>query len=408
MDDLARGYLELALALGNLQDGVVDAYYGPAEIREAAKRESVTADEAAQRASSLRSRVAREAGGQRAAWLSAQLQALETIARRLAGQEIGYLEEVERCFDATPEPTPAEAYARVHAELDVLLPPGDDLRSRLAARDKRLEIPAGLLPEVVEFIVADLERRCRRVFGVPAGESLAISFVKNEPWAAYNWYEGNLHSRIEINTDLPVRATGLIGLLSHEAYPGHHLEHAWKEQRLLVEAGRAESAVQLINTPEAYISEGLAELGRRYVLEPEEWQGLLVDVCTRSGLEMTPEGAAREWRINQATRGLRGSSGDAALMLHVEGRSVTEVHQFLERQALRTPEQADKDVSFITHPLWRAYVFCYAGGELLLQRWCAAAGDLSAQRERFFRLLSEQLTPSEIRADLAASGPTTP
>ena len=63
-------------------------------------------------------------------------------------------------------------------------------------------------------------------------------------------------------------------------------------------------------------------------------------------------------------------------------------------------EQADKSLEFIDHPLWRTYVFCYSGGEALLGAWCAAAGDIDAQRKRFFRLLTEQLTPSGMAADL--------
>jgi hypothetical protein len=33
MDDIALEYLLIALSLGELQDGIVDAYYGPTEVR---------------------------------------------------------------------------------------------------------------------------------------------------------------------------------------------------------------------------------------------------------------------------------------------------------------------------------------------------------------------------------------
>jgi hypothetical protein len=116
---------------------------------------------------------------------------------------------------------------------------------------------------------------------------------------------------------------------------------------------------------------------------------------------MSAADAQREWDITQALRTLRGSSGDAALQLHAGGRSREQVKQFLVDDALRTPEQADKSLEFVTHPLWRTYVFCYAGGEQLLTKWVQSAGDLDAQRQRFFRLLTEQLTPSGIAAELA-------
>jgi hypothetical protein len=90
-------------------------------------------------------------------------------------------------------------------------------------------------------------------------------------------------------------------------------------------------------------------------------------------------------------------------MLHAQGRSRDEVKQFLIDDALRTPEQAEKSFAFLTHPLWRTYSFCYAGGERLLTGWVDSAGDETAQRARFQRLLTEQLTPSGIAEESATA-----
>jgi hypothetical protein len=210
-----------------------------------------------------------------------------------------------------------------------------------------------------------------------------------------------LRSRIEVNTDLPVRATNLMGLLAHEAYPGHHLEHTSKEQNLVERHGRYESSIQLINTPEAFISEGLAETGVRFVAGEDRWPELLIGVCERAGIPMSPQDAQRHWLIGHALHRLRGSQGDAALQLYVAGRSRDEVIRFLEQDALVTRVRAEKMLGFITHPLWRAYVFCYAGGERLLTDWVEQAGSTEGQIKRFSRLLSEQLTPSGIAEELA-------
>jgi hypothetical protein len=223
--------------------------------------------------------------------------------------------------------------------------------------------------------------------------------VSDQPWAAYNWYDGDLRSRVEVNTDLPMRADQLVGMMAHETFPGHHLEHAWKETRLYRERGLGEASAMLINTPEAYISEGLAEVGAWLVNDGSRWQERLLELSERADLGLTQEDAQREWRITAAKRRLRGASGDAALQLHVAKRSREDVVRFLEQDALANRERALKSVEFIEHPLWRTYVFCYAGGEQLLSRWVESAGDKSAQYARFFRLLTEQLTPSGIAGD---------
>lgn len=401
MDEIAREYLLIGLGLGELEDGIVDSYFGPAELLDHARAEKAPPIELVARSAALRARLIEINDAQRARSLDRQLVALETLARQTAGEQIPYRELVERCFDAAPEPTPPEEYARVREELEDLLPGSGDLRERLSTRHDELTIPADALPSIVDWLLSELRAAAGAIFSIPEGENLTVTLVKDQPWGAYNWYHGGLESLVEINTDLPTRATALIGLLAHETFPGHHLEHASKEARLVRDQGRFESSIQLINTPEAYISEGLAEVGVRFVAPAERWQELLVGICERAGIAMTAQDAQRSWLIDRALHRLRGSSGDAALQMHVAGRSREDVIAFLEQDALSTRERAEKSLEFVTHPLWRAYVFCYAGGEGLLTDWVEAAGDTSGERERFSRLLSEQLTPSGIAAELA-------
>jgi hypothetical protein len=347
--------------------------------------------------------VARELRGDRARWLDRQLVGLETLSRGLAGEQLPYREEVRRCFDAEPDATPGAAYAEVRSELEDLLPGSGDLRERLKAWDDRWIIPVTALPPIVEWLLGRLRAASESRYPTPAGESVRVNLVTDQPWSGYNWYDGGLRSRVDINTDLPVRAGTLIATLAHETFPGHHLEHAWKEQRLVREEALLESSILLINTPECYISEGLAELGRRFTLSRALWLELFVGICERARLAATVEDAETQRRVGAALHRLRGSGGDAALLLHQEGRSTHEVQRFLEEEALSTPERAAKSIEFVSHPLWRTYVFSYAGGERLLTRWCDAAGDEDAAAQRFYRLLTEQLTPSGIAEEIPAA-----
>ena len=400
MDELAREYLLIGLSIGGLQEGIVDAYHGPPELLELAAGATEGPLGLAQRAAALRNRLDESDDPARRRWLDRQLVALETLAQRLGGVELPYLVEVERCFDALPEKTPPEEYGRVRAELDELLPGRGGLPARLEQRDNRLTVPADRVADIAHWLVGELRGAAAAIWPMPAGEGLTISMVRDQPWSAYNWYDGDLRSRIEINTDLPIRAPQLVGTLTHETFPGHHFEHAWKETRLWREQGHAEATLQLINTPEAYISEGLAQVGGTLLADGPRWQALLTGTCERASIALSAADAEREWRTAQALRRLRGASGDAALQLHVAHRSREVVLRFLEQDALYGPERARKSLEFIDHPLWRTYIFCYAGGERLIGRWCAAAGSLAAQQERFFRLLTGQLTPSGIAQDL--------
>jgi hypothetical protein len=74
------------------------------------------------------------------------------------------------------------------------------------------------------------------LFGLPDGEDLRVSLVTKQPWSAYNWFDGGRRSRVDINTDLPVRAAGL-DRHGRARGAGHHLEHAWKEADLVEPGG---------------------------------------------------------------------------------------------------------------------------------------------------------------------------
>jgi hypothetical protein len=212
---------------------------------------------------------------------------------------------------------------------------------------------------------------------------------------------------VEINLDLPLRLPGLLGVAAHETYPGHHLEHAWHEAHLVDELGRMEASALLINTPECLLSEGLADLGRRFVVPPEDEADLLVEVYRLAGLAegRDPAGARAtaeaQVAISRTLTAVRGVAGNAALMLHADGAPREEVLAYLERRLPATRERAAKRLEFITHPLWRTYVFVYFEGERLLGRWLGLVPPAD-QPARFRRLLVEQLTPSAIAEEIAS------
>ena len=89
--------------------------------------------------------------------------------------------------------------------------------------------------------------------------------------------------------------------------------------------------------------------------------------------------------------------GNVALLRHVEGRSHDEVVAYLRDVGRVSQARAEKRLEFIEHPLWRTYVFVYAEGEALLERWLDAVPE-GERAARFGRLLREQITPAAVRS----------
>src|SRR5207247_3832973 len=107
-DPIARDYLILALRLDQRIPGLVDGYFGPADLKAQVDMEQHRAPEQLRDdAMALRDRLAVEVEHQdRRDWLDIQLLALETQSAALAGDALPYLEHVARCFAFAPRRRP--------------------------------------------------------------------------------------------------------------------------------------------------------------------------------------------------------------------------------------------------------------------------------------------------------------
>lgn len=398
LDRLSEDYITLAFGLERHIPGTVDAYYGPVEVKAAVMTGSPPAPAALVRQAEELLRGIPTSGlpAARIEYLSAQVRALHLAGRRLAGVPVDYRDEVRRCFDIEPEATPNAVFDNAVRALDEALPGEGGVAARMIAWRQHFEVPVGVAREAIAPIADEARRRTAALIALPAGEAIEYAFIRDKPWSGYNWYLGNCRSLVELNTDLPLRINTLLGLLCHEGYPGHHTEHAIKEQTLYRAHGYGEHAIQVINTPECVISEGIATLAETIVFpdgEAETWQA--AHVYPLAGIAGDP---AREAQIAAASRHLRAISANAALMLHADGVPEDEVVAYLMRYGLCDETEARHRLRFIADPLWRAYVFTYHAGRDLLDAWLAC-GD---RRARFARLLREQVTPSQIAAELRA------
>jgi len=408
-DPIARDYLLLSLRLDQRIPGLVDGYFGPAALKAQVEIEQFPAPaRLVADAAGLLGRLDAEVDDPvRRDWLRVQLVALEAHARTLVGDRLPYLDHVGRCFDALPARRDEAVFRAAAEELDALLPGSVSLADRLAAWDADTIVPVERLRDVLDWLIGMVRERSVDTFGAPAGDALQVSLVTGRPWSGYNWYDGGLRSRFDVNTDLPVRAGDLIGLVAHETYPGHHLEHVWHEALRVNERAELEASVLLINTPECLISEGLAEVGRRFAVPPDVEPELLAELLERARIPFGADPASRRSSVERAIRirlaraALGPASTNAALMLHVDGLDPSVVRDWLQRVAGMSPERARKRLEFIEHPLWRTYVFVYDEGAALLERWLAMVpGD--QQAARFRRLLVEAVTPSGIASEIAA------
>ena len=392
--DIPREYCLLGLRFDRLVEGFVDAYFGDPALKQQVDREERPDPAELARGATLLLAELPSSGldDARTAYLEAQLAALTVSGRKLAGEEIGFIDEVEAYFQVRPELGDTSTYADAHAVLDAALPGDGGLAERYRAYRTADELPAARLTDAVEAFSSALRDRVRVDFGLPEQEVVRYEIVGDKPWAGFNYYKGSFSSVVAINSDLPMRCADLPGLIAHESYPGHHTEHCRKEQLLVDSAQHAEQTIFLVNTPECLMAEGLADLGLRAAIGPG-WGPWAQELYADLGVRFDGE---RSEAIGKALAPLSGVRQDVVIMLHEHDATEDEAVAYLQRWSLMPEDRARKSLAFYRDPLWRAYTSTYVEGYRLLRAWLDAGGD-------FKRLLDEPLTPGRIAAETAAA-----
>jgi hypothetical protein len=377
----AEDYILLGLRLGRHVDGLVDAYYGPPELKEQVDAEPLRAPvELVNDADALAAQL--EDG-----WLRDQAHGLRTYAAVLGGEELSYSDEVEGCYGLRPGRVGTEQYEAVHERLEELLPDTGSLEQRYEDWREARIVPedrvVGAMHEVLEL----LREETAKLVELPQGEGLVIEPVRDEPWWAFNYYLGDLRSRVVVNLDQPDTADDIVELVMHEVYPGHHTEHAVKEQRFIRDRGELEESIQMVPTPAALLQEGLAETGPSVVLTGE----LVARLSELLDADLEHQRELRAARLPLRRLGL-----DAALMIHEDGASHEEVEAYLTRWSLLPPDRAQHTIRFITDPTWRAYVINYSAGGELCRSW------VDGDPARFARLASEHMRVRDLLSPVSS------
>jgi hypothetical protein len=382
----AERYLRLGLQLGRHVDGIVDAYYGAPELAAAVEAEAPVDPRAL--VSAAEALLDELDDG----WLRDQVVGLRTYAGVLAGESGSYPNEVEGCYGVRPTYTDEAVFTATHERLEELLPGEGPLAERYNRWEDSIRVPREQIERTIGAVIDEARAWTRRLVELPDGESVVLEIVRDKPWWASCDYLGDLRSRIALNVTLPMSALELLILTLHETYPGHHTERCSKEHLLVRGRGLLEETLVLVPTPQTLVTEGIAKLAPEMLLEGDG-RAALATVMHDAGIELDLTHALA---VERAHEPCAWAEVNAALMLHDGGASEAEVHAYLERWALMTPEWAAHMIRFFTEPTTRTYIHTYSAGRELCRSYVAG------EPERFRRLLTEQVRVRDLLKASAA------
>jgi hypothetical protein len=416
MNRIAESYVKLVLAVGQHDANYVDAFYGPAEWKQAAEAAGkrplpdLLAEARALLAALAAAPVPGAAGAAgpsdavdelpqlRHRYLERQLSALAAHVEALGGRRRTFDEESQALYDAVAPVYDAAHYQAILDRIDRIVPGKGPLVDRIETYRRRFVIPPDRVDGVFAAAIAECRRRTAAHIPLPPGESFTVAYVKDKPWSGYNWYQGGFHSLIQVNTDLPIYIDRALDLAGHEGYPGHHVYNALLEQHLVRDRGWVELTVYPLFSPQSLIAEGTANFGVEVVFPgPERVIFERQVLYPKAGLD--PAGAANYDRLQDLLRDL-GYAGNEAARGYLDGKISRDAAQdWLVRYALMSPARAAQRLRFVD--AYRSYVINYNYGQDLVRRYIESRGgtaDHPDQRWReFARLLSSPRLPSDLR-----------
>lgn len=402
LDSIARDYVRLQLEIGARDEGYIDAYYGPAEIRQAAEANPRSVEQLEAEVVGLQRRLnaiaAPGVAARRRAFLAAQLIAAHTRLQMLRGERLSFVDEARGLYGVNLEGLlhPLSHYDPVLARIERLVPGQGPLADRVEAFLARFTIPADRLDAVMRAAIAECRRRTMAYIPMPREEAFTLEFVTNQPWSGYNWYRGNFRSLIQVNTDQPVRLSRAVDLGCHEGYPGHHVYNMLLEQNLARGRGWIEFQVYPLYSPQSLIAEGSANYGVELAFPRDE--RLQFETRILYPLAGLPARGARAYlALQQAMDALSGARFTIARDL-LEGRiSRDEAIALAERYQLMTRSRAEQSVRFTER--YRAYVINYGLGREMVAAYVERAGRTPHARWMAMRrLLSEPMLPVDLLA----------
>lgn len=406
---LAESYIRLVLALGQHDPDYVDAYYGPEELKSKAAQEKLTTEQirklalaAAAELRTLSPARMDEMLQLRRRYLERQLQSLVARADMLGGKKLTFDEESLALYDAVAPEHPEDHFKEILDELAAALPGKGPVPQRFDDYRKDFIIPPKKVDAVFKAAVEESRKRTQQRIALPDNESFTIEYVTGKSWSGYNWFKGNCHSLIQINTDLPITIDRAVDLASHEGYPGHHVYNSLLETKLVRGRKWLEYSVYPLFSPQSLIAEGTANYGIAMAFPGEERVRFESEVLfPKAGLEGSKAGPY--YRVHALFMKL-AYAGNEAARRYLNGKITREkAAEWLVNYALMSPERAQQRTKFFDQ--YRSYVINYNLGQDMVKRYIESRGGTPSHPEERWRIFEELISTPRVPSLLVEKKP---
>lgn len=397
---IAEDYLQLGANVGIYADYYFDCYHKPKIKADSISLDSlrITASKLMSRIKEIDSQKLNELDRMRYTFLRTQVSAINAKISLLLGTKMSFDEESKALYDVVAPSYDKSYYENILNKLDGLLPGEGNIMDRYNAYRSEFIIPADKYRTVIDTAIKECRKRTMKYINLPKGESFKIEMVNGKPWGAFNWYKGDYHSLIQINTDVTPYIDEAVHVAGHEGYPGHHVYNLLLEKNLYRNRNWVEFSASVLYSPQAILVEGSANFGLELIFPGTERLEFEQKVIfPLAGLN--PGKASLYYQIQELKEKLEYNLMEVTRQLLDKNIDESEALYRLTKFNLMTESRAKHILKAIQK--YRSYIITYYFGKDMVKNYIEKQGGTEDNPEKrwalFVELLSTPQTPSGLQ-----------
>lgn len=300
--------------------------------------------------------------GHEGAYIQGMLEAFGCSAQVLQGDQLSYLEKVDRMQQISLQEIPKENFAglaeKIERQLKELGYKGKVGEAIGHYLDDTLIPPGEVTTLAKQFLGQAKADTLSKVIQLPAGDGIdGVHGATNVFWSGYSRYDGNYRGTLNFNLDRPWSRPTFANILCHEGYPGHQAFYCrWDDlyQRGLLPL---EGAYYAYNTPSNGLFEGGPEIG----LHALGWDDPLV---VTPGLSMEMKQSFALGRDILDLQRMYQTNG--CYYVNVQGAANEEAIRYMLSGGTLSQVEAENACRFFTDPLQCTYYPAYYYGKWMV------------------------------------------
>lgn len=397
LDETGESLVELTLMAGTLDEDLVDSYIGDIHIdttktynvKELKKSfESLLND-----ISSIE--VDSESLKLRKNYQIGIIKAVLTRLKVLNAEQISFIDECESIYQFTPEVKEYEYFDSLIIEIDKQLVGDEELPIKLANYRNKFKLKFSKIDEAFRKSVIETKRITSEHINLPDSESVKIEYVDGAPWSAYNWYQGNFKSLIQVNTQSDIHLERVLDLAAHESYPGHHVYYSIRDKMYYQDSGFVEFSIYTLFSPVSFLAEGTAVYGNDLVFPGDKKIEFI-----RNEITGKYNYSFEELKEYFELLDLLSKLDEVQITIardFIDKKISTEVAlQYLQKYGLESESSAYRRLDFIRK--YRSYIINYTAGRKLVANYIdkKAGTDINKKWQVYKEILENPYLPSDL------------